>query len=57
MIDLKDKRVLVTGPNSMVGRAVTSSLKNRGAIIWSIFHEDIDCWMERGHRMEQNVSG
>ena len=42
MVDLKDKKVLVTGPNSMVGRAVTSSLKGRGAVVWPVFHEDID---------------
>lgn len=42
MIDLKDKRVLVTGSNSMIGRAITTSLNDRGAFVWSVFHEDID---------------
>ena len=42
MIDLKDKRVLITGPNSMIGRAVIESLQSRGSVIWSAFHEDVN---------------
>ena len=42
MIDLKGKRVLVTGPNSMIGRAIIESLRNRSAIIWAAFHEDVN---------------
>src|SRR3990167_10775839 len=42
MIDLSGKKVLITGPQSMVGRAVVKSLRKRGAIIQGAFHEDID---------------
>lgn len=42
MIDLKNKRVVVTGANSMVGRAVISSLRNREAAVWGVYHQDVD---------------
>lgn len=42
MIDLKEKRVLVTGFSSMIGRAVANSLHKRGAYILPVFHKNTD---------------
>lgn len=42
MINLSNKKVIVTGPKSMIGRSVIRCLKDRRAIIWPIFHEDVD---------------
>ena len=42
MIHLENKRVLVTGAKSMVGRSIIKSLKKRDAIVGSILHEECD---------------
>lgn len=42
MIDLKKKKVLVTGAKSMIGRSTIKALKSRNAEVWPIFHEDAD---------------
>ena len=42
MINLEGKRVLVTGPKSMIGRSIIQSLKNRGVVVWAAFHEDVN---------------
>jgi len=42
MINLNGKKVFLTGPQSMIGRATIVSLRQRGAIIQGAFHEDID---------------
>lgn len=42
MIFLKDKKVAVTGANSMIGRSIVKTLASRGAIIDSIIHEECD---------------
>ena len=42
MIDLKNKKILVTGANSMVGRSVIESLSLRGAQIDAVYHEQCD---------------
>jgi GDP-L-fucose synthase len=38
MIDLKDKKVALTGPTSMLGRAVWKKLVGRGALVYPIEH-------------------
>jgi len=42
MIDLKNKKVLVTGANSMIGRSVIACLSRRGAIVDPVLHEECD---------------
>jgi GDP-L-fucose synthase len=42
MIELKNKKVLVTGANSMVGRSVIKSLYNRGAEVDPVYHKECD---------------
>lgn len=42
MTNLRNKKVILTGPTSMIGRATIKALKNRGAIVWPLFHQDID---------------
>ena len=42
MIDLKRKKIAVTGASSMIGRAVVRGLKGRGAIVVPILHSNCD---------------
>ena len=42
MIDLKGKKVAVTGASSMVGRATVRRLKSRGAIVVPVLHHNCD---------------
>lgn len=42
MINLKRKKVAVTGASSMIGRATVSLLKKRGAIVVPLHHKDCD---------------
>jgi len=42
MINLKNKKIVVTGASSMIGRSTTKILKERGAIVIPLFHEDYD---------------
>ena len=42
MINLEGKKVLLTGPQSMIGRATVEALRKRKAIIQPVFHEDLD---------------
>jgi|TARA_Y100000296_G_scaffold84357_1_gene117478 GDP-L-fucose synthase len=42
MISVKDKKVLVTGAASMIGKAVVAKLEKRGAIVYELLHEDCD---------------
>ena len=42
MIQLKDKKVLVTGANSMIGRSIVSKLEQRGAKVFPVFHSSCD---------------
>ena len=42
MINIKYKRILVTGAASMVGRSIIKELKNRGAIVDPVLHEECD---------------
>ena len=42
MINLKGKKVAVTGASSMIGRATIKKLKSRGAIVVPILHENCD---------------
>ena len=39
MINLFSKRVMVTGANSMIGRAVCASLERRGAVPIRVLHQ------------------
>jgi len=42
MIDIKGKKVIVTGANSMIGRSVIKELQKREAIIDPVYHEECD---------------
>jgi len=42
MIDLKRKKIAVTGASSMIGRAVVKGLEERGAIVVPVLHENCD---------------
>tara|TARA_Y100000310_G_scaffold345003_1_gene461105 strand:- start:1395 stop:2333 length:939 start_codon:yes stop_codon:yes gene_type:complete len=42
MINLKKKKIAVTGASSMIGRAVVKGLKDRGAIVVPVIHKDCD---------------
>jgi GDP-L-fucose synthase len=42
VINLKGRKVILTGATSMIGRSVVRSLRRREAIIQPLFHEDID---------------
>lgn len=42
MNNLNNKRILLTGPNSMVGKAMIPILLDRGAIVIPITHQDYD---------------
>jgi len=42
MINLKGKKIVVTGANSMIGRATVSLLKKRGAIVVALKRDDCD---------------
>ncbi len=41
-MDLKNKRILVTGAGSMIGRAAIDALSKRGAIVLDAYHETMD---------------
>jgi len=42
MISLENKKVLVTGANSMVGRSIIRALRNRNSIVDPVLHSDCD---------------
>mgnify|MGYP003624905156 FL=1 len=42
MIDIKNKKVIVTGAASMVGRSIIKELETRGAIVDRVLHEECD---------------
>ena len=42
MIDIRGKKVIVTGANSMIGRSVIKELQKREAIIDPVYHEECD---------------
>jgi GDP-L-fucose synthase len=42
MINLSNKKVIVTGASSMIGRATIKLLLNRGAIVAPLLHEECD---------------
>ncbi len=42
MIELKDKTVIVTGAGSMIGRSVIRKLKERGAKVYGVLHQEWD---------------
>lgn len=39
MQEIEDKRIIITGPDSMVGLAVSSELKRRGAFVYKLPHK------------------
>lgn len=53
MIDLKGKRVMVTGGQSMVGGAAAAALEKRGAVVDRVPHEECDLleWDNIGDRI------
>lgn len=42
MEDLKNKKCIVTGANSMIGRKTCEVLNDRGADVFPVYHEDFD---------------
>tara|TARA_R110002050_G_scaffold129291_1_gene250815 strand:+ start:51 stop:989 length:939 start_codon:yes stop_codon:yes gene_type:complete len=42
MTELKNKKVIVTGASSMIGRAVVKKLRERGAHVYELLHRDCD---------------
>lgn len=42
MINLKNKKVIVTGATSMIGQSTVKALQMRNAEIWPLYHEDVD---------------
>lgn len=42
MIEIENKKILVTGANSMIGRSIVEKLKSRGAIVYPVYHSSCD---------------
>ena len=42
MIDIRDKKIIVTGAKSMIGRGLIIELKERGAQVDPVYHEECD---------------
>ena len=42
MINIQNKKVIVTGAKSMIGRSIIKELRNKDAIVEPLYHEDCD---------------